>query len=421
MSRTSLCHCIVGFVIVSLLGTSVLSAETEVPLVVSNAPEPTVWKGEHARFFVELRAKGPFAGTASFSLPQIPRTVIVRIGSPVVSSKEIEDESWFIQTHEFALFSQTIGTVTVPSFEVRFGSKDGFTGPEKDHTENVPELTFEIKAPPKSQDDIFLVTTEKIEISESWNPEPKSANVGDIFHRTITQQADQMTGMALAPPPTTMPNGIRLYSSRPEVNDKTDRGDFSGMRKDTLTYEMRQGGTWTVPAIQYVWWNPKTEQYGSKTLPSVTFEVAAPPVTKTEEQAAQSSTRRYFIWLATLLFLAGLVWQHHRLTEWARRIWRSWNPPERVASRKLLKACQQNDAKSAAAAWLEWESHRSQDIPISQSLLAASTELQSHLYGTSSPEVWHGEPLEKAFREQLKTHQRSNATHSGSLPLLNPR
>jgi hypothetical protein len=83
-------------------------------------------------FFVELRAGGSFTGTASFDLPQLPGALLMKIGAPVVSSQNFEGRSWFVQTHEFALFSQKPGTLEVPAFKVRFASREGFTGPAAD-------------------------------------------------------------------------------------------------------------------------------------------------------------------------------------------------------------------------------------------------------------------------------------------------
>ena len=46
----------------------------EVAPAVVRVPEATAWIGQRVPFFVELSARGSFAGTASFDLPQIPGT-----------------------------------------------------------------------------------------------------------------------------------------------------------------------------------------------------------------------------------------------------------------------------------------------------------------------------------------------------------
>ncbi len=108
-----------------------IGVRAEVAPAAIRVPEAKAWTGQRVPFFVDLHARGSFAGAASFSLPEIPSTVILKVGNPVVSSQEIDGESWFVQAHEFALFSQQSGTLEIPGFEVRFGSRDGFTGPVK--------------------------------------------------------------------------------------------------------------------------------------------------------------------------------------------------------------------------------------------------------------------------------------------------
>lgn len=382
--------------------------------------DQSYWVGQRIPFFVELRAKGSFAGAVSCSLPKIPRAVILKIGNPVVSSEEDGGASVFVQTHEFALFSQQSGTVEVPAFEVRFQHHEGFTGPVKDEVAQVPAARVEVKRPAGSDDNAFLVTTSSLKVSESWQPQPGSTQPGAIFHRTISQEADDISGMALAPPPESVPDGVRIYVDPPTVTDNTERGAFRGRRIDRITYAMQSPGAWTLPAIQYVWWDPAKQQFSSKTLPAATFAVTAPP---TPEAAEKTSTqpRRWGMWLMLGLVLTALaVWQRQRIMHGVQQAWRSWNPPERVAARKLLQACRRNDPKAAAAAWLEWEKRQAADFQPLQSLRAAAMDLQSSLYGRQRLGAWCGAQLARAFREQRATASSSSPSRLAELPELNP-
>ncbi len=382
--------------------------------------DQTYWVGQRVPLFVELRAEGSFSGAASFSLPKIPRVVILKIGDPVISSEEVDGESVFVQTHEFALFSQQSGTVDVPAFAVRFSHHHGFTGPVKDEAVQIPASSIKIKRPAGSDENAYLVTTSSLKISETWEPQPGSTQPGAIFHRTIRQEADGVSGMALAPPPESAPAGIRVYLDSPEVSDDTERGAFQGQRIDKITYAMQSPGTWNLPAIKYVWWDPEKQQFGSKTLPAVTFTVPAPPASKTVETDGEQSYR-WGIWLLPgFVLIALVIWQRHRVIHCVRPVWRSWNPPERIASRRLLQACRRNDPKAAEAAWLEWENWQAADFQLTQSLRAAVIDLQSSLFGRQSPGSWCGTELARALREQLATDSSSTPSRSAKLPELNP-
>jgi len=408
------------FITIALLLATPTQVVAEVEPAAIRLPEATAWTGQRIPVLVELRAQGSFGGAASFSIPQIRGSILIKIGSPVVSSREIEGDSWFVQTHEFALFSQQTGTVEIPSFEVRYGARDGFTGPVEDRVATVPEARVHIRRPPGSEQLGFLVTTESIDISESWEPQPGPAKVGDVFKRTITQQADEMTGIALAPPPHTAPEGVRVYVADPKVEDNTERGAFVGKREDTITYVLQQPGTTTLPAIRYVWWNPTKKELRSKTLPAVTFHVAAPAVTADDVPTA--GVLDWGGWLAAAILLLGLTfWQRDRIACKLHNVWQMLNPPGRVAARSLRRACHDGDPVAASQAWLTWQRLQPSDLELSPSLITAATDLQRHLYGPQPAETWDGGPLARAFREQLATEsgRRRKPTHS-DLPSLNP-
>jgi hypothetical protein len=410
------------FVFVLLLFSNAVRAEVAPAAI--RVPEAKAWTGQRLPFYVDLRAHGSFAGAASFSLPQIPRTVILKVGNPVVSSQEIDGESWFVQSHEFALFSQQSGSVEIPGFEVRFGSRDGFTGPVIEQQAQVFAVQIEIQRPAGSEGIGFLVTSESLDLTEHWEPQPGPAEVGAIFKRTIVQRGEQITGMALAVTPTDAPDGVRVYPGQTEVTDQTERGDFLGERRETLTYLMQKPGTFELAELKYLWWNPQTEQLQSKTLPAVIFEIAAPRETVATRQ-------RDGLWLLAATLVLGLgLWQHRRLALWLARSWKKLNPPDRVASRKLLGACRHQDAAAAQAAWNQWQNTQGPGFQPRPELRAAVTAMQRSLFGPATPGSkvgsmvgsWRGDELAKAFdAERALSKTPSISRPLPILPLLNPR
>ena len=171
------------------------AVRADVAPVAVRAPEAQAWIGQRVPFFVDLRAPGSFAGTARFDLPQIPGVMLMKIGNPVVSSEDIEGESWFVQTHEFALFSQKPGLLEVPAFSVRFAAREGFTGPAHEVQAQVPGWKIEIQRPPGSENIGFLITTEALDVTETWEPRPAHAGGRDVqAHHHPTRPAHQWHG-----------------------------------------------------------------------------------------------------------------------------------------------------------------------------------------------------------------------------------
>lgn len=392
-----------------LTPSTVFSADDETPQPVEiDVPNPKAWVGQRLSFTVKVRAPGSFVGATSFTLPQISRAVIVQVGSPVVSSEDVGDESWFVQTHEFALYSQASGQVTIPAFEVRYSNRDGFTGPSTDHSEQTPAAQVEIQRPPDQAPNVFLVTTDNIKVEEKWEPSPGKAQQGDVIQRVITQTADEVSGMVLAPPPSKVPEGVQVYLKSPEVTDNTERGEFTGQRRDTVKYQLQRSGQITLPAIRYVWWDPEKESFGSTTLPEVTFDVAAAPQPHIADTDNQNRAWLPWIMLTVAALIAFAATQTQRIRGCWQTLHRWWNPPERVASKKLIQACQSNNASAAEAAWSEWQNVTSSDQNVSAELNpaeldAAIMELHRSLYGGDVDSSWNGQPLRQAF-ERSRQH-----------------
>lgn len=398
-----------------------LAAQAEVAPVTVRMAAPKAWIGQRAAFYIELLAPGSFVGAANFELPQIPGTLLIKMGNPVVSSKDIEGASWFVQTHEFALFSQKAGVLEVPAFPVTFSRREGFVGAVTEVKAKTPTATIEIQRPPGSEQIGFLVTTESLEVTETWDSPPGPAKVGAMFKRTILQRAPNLTGMALAPAPITAPDGIKVYPGNAGTNDKLERGDFLGERRETITYLLQKSGTLSLPALTYVWWNPKTQTLDSKTLPAVTFEVAAPPAAPSP--AATVTARRTWPWLLIAALVAGLgVWQRRRFAGWAMRGWEKLNPPDRVAARQLLRACRRNAAAPAATAWNAWRETQPTGFQPGPELRAAVLDLQRQLFGAECAAPWHGDGLARAFKKNPAAAETSFSHRPVSaLPELNPQ
>ncbi len=399
---------------IAFLACGLLLRAEEAPVSIS-VPEKSGWIGQRLSFYVELYSEGAFRGPTSFILPQVQGLVIVKVGDPMVSSRPINGETWFVQSHEFALFSQKEGTIQLPGFPARFGTSQGFTGQGSEIRAEVPGFQVKVTRPPGTDPDQFLVTTTALSLSEQWNPHPgKEVKTGDVFKRTITQNAEEMTGMALAPAPLRVPDGIRVYPGEASVTDETERGAFSGQRVDTLTYLVERPGSYTLPAIRYDWWNPKTHKLESKTLLATTFTAVG-----SVAPAASTSKRESVILPIAALILGGWALWAFRQPILARlsRIRDTIDPPHNRTARALVAACRRNDAPTAERMLLQWQTEEPGFSPDAE-LRQRIAELQRHLYGPQTADLsWKGAPLARAFRHRPRP---SPETVSPALPPLNP-
>ncbi|MCH7224846.1 hypothetical protein [Haloferula sp. A504] len=375
-------------------------------------PTTEAWTGQRIAFFIELHAPGTFDGAASFDIPRMPQSVVLKTGNPVLGSVTEGDTEYFTQRHEFALFSQAQGEVELPPITARFAHKKGYTGPSYEAVETIPTTRFTIRRPPGSEHLDFLVTTESLEINERWDPEPGPVETGAVFKRIIIQRASDITGIALHPAPTDEIEGIRTYAGDAEISDRTDRGTLNGERRETLTYLVREPGLHTLPAIRYDWWNPETRSLESKTLPGVSFTATAPPPTP-----PQPSRRRHLWWAIPLAVAVLLVRFRHRLRDAIQRCRDCLDPPDRRAARRFLRACRRHQPARAAQTWSDYQAvdRCFQGSREFHDELLALRRI-SHGPGTA-PRSWRGDRLATAFRASRVRRPRPDAR--SPLPGLN--
>ena len=194
----------------------------------------TAWTGEPVPLVVTLYSPGPFSGTASFDLPNLPRTAIVKAGNPVVGSQDVDGESYFTQRHEFTVFTQTVGEMVIPGFPVRFAGKTSFLSDPKTMEGMTQELRFQSRRPPGTGNLGVVVAVTRMEASQSWNPhDVETVAAGDVIERTITRNATGTTAMMLPAVSADAPEGVRQYAADPVVADHVEHAVHRGPKDAT--------------------------------------------------------------------------------------------------------------------------------------------------------------------------------------------
>lgn len=384
----------------------------------------TAWTGQAVTMVVTLYSPGPFSGTASMDLPEIPRTFFIRNGNPIVGSETVDGESLLTQRHEFSVYTQQTGQVVIPPFEIRFNGKKDFVSEPEPVSGETTELTFESKQPPGQSLSGVVIAVNSLRVQQNWEPaDPAKIQAGDVIRRTVTQNASGTSAIMLASIRQTAPEGVRLYTERPEVIDKNERGEISATRTDVIKYQFARPGTFEIPPIEVLWFNIGSEETKRETLPGVTISVlgtaalasGAPTTTETNPV-----TEMNWPVLAVLIAIILAAWQplHRVYDQWQE----SRNRPAAILSRRVTAACQTNDAQTAYWSVIQWQ--RAVSYAAQQSALDREVaQLARRLFGEAEESTpWSGEPLRVAF-EKAKKRQNSDSRATdkvNQLPALNP-
>ncbi|MCS7467363.1 BatD family protein [Stieleria sp. ICT_E10.1] len=392
--------------------------------------EDSAWTGEAVSLVITLYSPGPFSGTAAFDLPELPQTVLMRGGSPLVGSESIDGETLFTQRHELTVYTQRSGTIEIPAFRVRFSGKKTFTSSAEPIEGVTPRLTFESKRPPGTDRLGFVLTASSMQVTQSWSPDAvDTLSAGDVIERRIKRIATGTTAMMIAPISSVAPEGVRVYDADPVVQDRSERGDSSAERSDTVKYQFERPGTFTLADTTIVWWDADAGELKREILDGKTIRVVGnhdASQARLEPGRQSNLTGLYMTSAVTLCIGIALMWK------WIPTWTVPRGHPEAVAAERLLAACRDNDANRAYAALLRWKrmvssgaiDQHQQEVIDGTSFSREQERLARRLFGEDeSADPWTGKQLASAFtqtRRALVDQRHGGIPLRSPLPALNP-
>ncbi|VFQ47498.1 BatD family protein [Desulfoluna butyratoxydans] len=410
---------------------------------VSLAPEGTVKVGQRVTLSIELMTTTRFSGSPGFDIPEIPGVIALKLNTFGINSTETTDGvTYSVQGHEFALFAQRPGKRVIKPFDVRFYPAGPGAAPPREVTLKTEPLTLDAVMPPGAEGLSALICTAAFELTEAWEPPPQEARVGDAFTRRITMRADDVPGMAF--PPLEVPDirSVGIYPKEPFVNDKTDRGDFTGERTETITYVCEAKGTVTFPEVTVHWWDLNDDSLKVETLPAVTLKVKANPslLTGTDAPLPLSSWNRAVPWLLfsgiVLALCVGAAIKYRSVLGALLIPWLQTRKRAEKACFKAIKAaCRAKDPAAAYGALLTWLETTPKapcaltpallsDITRNPPLAEQANRLQRQLFQSSGSQgpSWDAPAFFKALctsRRRLLKKEKTKRAENG-LPGLNP-
>ncbi len=289
---------------------------------------------------------------------------------------------------QYVLFPQKTGKIKIPSitfdtqievqnhsmdpFDIFFGG--GSLSQIVRKQISTPTVEIEVLPLPTPKPDNFSGAVGKFSVSATLTPEQVNANDAATLRLVVSGQGN----MKLMKAPTIhFPQDFEVYD--PKENNKTTNTATGA--KGNITYDYvvvpRHGGKFTIPPVEFCYFDPEKERYNTVRTDSFSLAVAkakGQPVAYTREQedlnvlsndirfiklgaleSAESDdffgTSAYWLTYALLFiaFILAFVW----LRRWQSRNPNSWSvkgkKAGKVASRRLKKAAKLMHEKDDAA------------------------------------------------------------------------
>ncbi len=420
-----------------LLPLSIVAADEGVKaaVAISIQQDQDNWAGQQLTLNLDLKTTGFSFSDSHFNLPEVPGAFLMQTDTTTVKSTEsIDGQSWQIIRYPLALYPQKAGRLEIPPIAVRFSTSAGFGSALIPFEFQTEALALTINSPPGVKDGDLVITTRSFELDYEWQAESGTAQAGDAVTLTVKRRANDISAMLLPPLPVFRTEGLAAYPQAPEVSDKTNRGDLTGERIDTIIWVVEKPGTYDIPGIRFQWWDPNKRELKQQIIPGRNLEILPSPADKDAADAGDKpgQSGKYSLFLLVLVFTAftaGFLWLRFGRNAPGQRL-----DTEKSTFATLQKACKSNhigQTHSALHAWLAWSSPalspNSPPVTLNEfaricddsKLTAELEQLQEALI--SSDGNWQGSELHNALRRIRREINKQKTVQSKAyLAPLNP-
>lgn len=420
-------------------------------------PDQRYYVGQQVRFFVEILADTWFTTAPRYPEVRVPGAVAIdpeRFSTNLTIREGARTLTG--QRHGYLIYPQRVGKLTIPAVSVSFAVSVDAKASELITLKTQP-VSISAVMPPGVEDAIGLITGRNVSISETYEPRGAELKVGDSIIRTVTISADDVQALVLPPTQFADVEGLANYPGEPQLSNSTNRGQYSGKRVDTVTYIVEREGDYTLPKVEYQWFDPTARRLRKTVLPAREFSALPDPdaVTGTATEALTESAaadyeqwvRKTLDWLESnlqplslgvgALYLLSLLNRRYRRTllqAWRARQ-KSGAAQEAQAFARLEAACRRGNAQQISREVWSWMAvagystselaRVSRSIGASDEFVDAWQHLNEALYkaGQSSKTVDTRTLLSglRHLRRSLQGKQNKNsALHEPVLGPLNP-
>ncbi len=456
-------------------------------------PDPYLQQGVHVT--VRLYMSEPLY-KAGMDFPPSNDALIEQIQNDTHHNVQRNGQEYEVVERHYLLFPQRSGSVSLPGpvvsgqiavrvrndqfsndpFADLFGAGAGMMAGTKPIRVEGEPIVLNVRPRPAAAGDGPWVPAHNVTLTADWRPDTQQLHVGDPVSLALHLQAEGLIATQLPDLSKllSVPAGVKAYPDAPKLKTEPHADTVSAMRDQTIALIADQPGDYTIPGLQLSWWDTRTNELHSATIPGRSFKVlpapagANGPVTvagnPAETSPAQAPvagkssawfapvSRTLLLWIGVSAALA-LLWVATMLAWWRARRRRDASPvapsvaaprtetvaaersetvtapPPRTATQartQFHQACGRNDALVARRALLAWVAAAWPGEPIAgldalarrlhdDAISARLQELDRACYAGAA---WQGAPLLAVLKDLPRAADRSGG--GGGLAPLYP-
>lgn len=237
---------------------------------------------------------------ADLELPENSDFVVKQVGSDVDSDAERNGRNYQVVTRQYLLFPLHSGKLTVqgPVLDAEVAVSQPrsygndpfgggfFGGPAFGMLRTVRPLrlhgnpiVLSVRRRPAGAVGSYWLPARNVQLTAGWNPTQLSAQAGDPVTLDLDLQATGLTAAQLPDLSSllSVPSGLKAYPDQPKLSDTAQGGELIGSRDQTIALMADTPGHYTIPALSVKWWDTKTNQLRTATLPARILTILPAP------------------------------------------------------------------------------------------------------------------------------------------------
>jgi hypothetical protein len=232
--------------------------------------------GQEVKLAIEVSTPRWFAGGTRITPPEVDGVVILRRNEFAFNiSRREAGTTWVVQRWELELYPQRAGTFRLPPVALELAVNDADAGIVRG-TVLTDTLAFDARVPPAMEGDKYWSAAPSLALSQRFDRNLEGLAPGDAFTRSVEIESTSTTSMMLPEPELATPEGLDAYPDIPELIDRSNRGEATAIRRQSITYIVVEPGQYRFPPVSLSWWNTETLERETAELPAVNIDAGAP-------------------------------------------------------------------------------------------------------------------------------------------------
>ncbi|MCY4563968.1 MAG: BatD family protein [Gammaproteobacteria bacterium] len=311
-------------------------------------------------------------------VPDIPNAVVIPVGE-TRSTTEVRPEGRYgVLEQRYAIFPEQSGSLVIPEISVTSSVRLTSSGRTRRSGIRVstPEIRLDVLPVPASYPaDQPWLPARQVSVSDTWEPDSLSFDLGEPVRRTLTVNVAGNTGSSIPPLALDLPgDAFKQYPEPVSIGEETVASDVVGTREQAYSIVPVAPGALQLPQLSLTWWDTVNERVRVASAPGEQVRILGDPIaapnpaatTGTSEAgparptvqpaaAAAELPTPYPAWLIGLTAFAFCGWAATWLVMRRRpasSVVQRPDPRGDASWKALLTACRTGDAKVMRDAWI---------------------------------------------------------------------